>query len=121
MPSNTTSLSKLIERVRQRADMEGSTFVTDNEITTYINVAMAELHDILVTRFEDYYVSSSSPISLPSGNPATLPEDFYKVLGVDIDVGGTVYRMKRFSFQERNMLNSPSIVAGRVTNTYYSI
>ena len=56
MPNNTTTLAQLIVRVRQRADMVGSAFVSDSEIVDYINVAMAEIHDLLVTKYEDYYV-----------------------------------------------------------------
>ena len=120
MPNNTTTLQNLIDRVRQRADMEGSTFVTDAEVIGYINVAMAEIHDILVDRYEDYYVSTE-PFTLPADNPGTLPDAFYKALGVDFDTGGTTYRLRRFSFQERNVYNSPAMVAGRVTNTLYAI
>ena len=89
MPNNTLTLANLITAVRRRADMVGSTFVSDAEVVDYINVAMAELHDILVTKFEDYYVkdTSESPKSgdytLPADNPGTLPTDFYKALGVD--------------------------------------
>ena len=120
MPNNTTTLQNLIDRVRQRADMEGSTFVTDAEVIGYINVAMAEIHDILVDRYEDYYVSSQQ-FTLPTDNPGTLPNTFYKALGVDFNTGGTTYRLRRFSFQERNVYNSPALVAGRVTNTLYAI
>ena len=120
MPNNTIPLQKLIDRVRQRAAMEGTTFVTDTEVVDYINVAMAELHDILVQKYEDYYVSSTT-YTLPADNPGALPSDFYKSLGVDFDSGGTAHRLRRFSFQERNMLNAPALVAGRVGNTYYSI
>ena len=120
MPNNTTTLQNLVDRTRQRADMEGSTFVSDTEVIGYINVAMAEIHDILVDRYEDYYVSSE-PFTLPADNPGTLPNTFYKALGVDFDTGGTTYRLRRFSFQERNVYNSPAMVAGRVTNTLYAI
>ena len=127
MPNNTTTLAQLITRVRQRADMVGSTFVSDSEVVDYINVAMAEIHDLLVTKYEDYYVkdSSESPKSgdytLPADNPGTLPTDFYKALGVDFTSGGLTYRMMRFTFQERNMYNAPAIVASRIADTRYAI
>ena len=123
MPNNTTTLQNLIDRVRQRADMEGSTFVSDAEVITYINVAMAEMHDILVQRYEDYYVNTEV-FTMPIGTEGVddvLPTDFYKALGVDFELGGTTYRLRRFSFQERNQFNSPAVVAGRVTNTLYQI
>tara|TARA_R110000823_G_scaffold46269_1_gene118657 strand:+ start:110 stop:778 length:669 start_codon:yes stop_codon:yes gene_type:complete len=107
--------------------MVGSAFVSDAEIVDYINVAMSEVHDILVTKFEDYYVkdSSESPKSgdyaLPADNPGALPTDFYKALGVDLTVGGLTYRLKPYSFQERNMYNSPGVVASMIGNTMYHI
>lgn len=120
MPNNTTTLAQLITRVRQRADMVGSAFVSDAEIVDYINVAMAEIHDLLVDKYEDYYVSTTT-YTLPGGNPGTLPATFYKALGVDFDSGGVSYRLKRYSFQERNMYNSPGAVAARIADTRYAI
>ena len=120
MPNNTTTLAQLITRVRQRADMVGSAFVSDAEIVDYINVAMAEIHDLLVDKYEDYYVSTTT-YTLPGGNPGTLPATFYKALGVDFDSGGVSYRLKRYSFQERNMYNSPGAVAARIADTRYTI
>ena len=120
MPNNTTTLAQLITRVRQRADMVWSAFVSDAEIVDYINVAMAEIHDLLVDKYEDYYVSTTT-YTLPGGNPGTLPATFYKALGVDFDSGGVSYRLKRYSFQERNMYNSPGAVAARIADTRYAI
>ena len=120
MPNNTTTLAQLITRVRQRAAMVGSTFVSDSEVVDYINVAMAEIHDLLVDKYEDYFVSSTT-YTLPADNPGTLPSDFYKALGVDFLSGGLTYRMMRFTFQERNMYNAPEIVASRIADTRYAI
>lgn len=120
MPNNTTTLAQLITRVRQRADMVGSAFVSDAEIIDYVNVGMAEIHDLLVDKYEDYYVSTTT-YTLPGGNPGTLPATFYKALGVDFDAGGVSYRMRRYTFQERNMYNSPSVAAARIADTRYSI
>ena len=120
MPKNLTTLQNLVDRVRQRADMTGSAFVSDAEVISYINVAMSEIHDVLVTKFEDYYVSSTT-YTLPAANPGNLPDSFYKALGVDLDVGGITYRLKPYSFQERAMYNSPGMVASMITNTLYNI
>ena len=120
MPNNTTTLAQLIVRVRQRADMVGSAFVSDAEVVDYINVAMAEIHDLLVTKYEDYYVSTTT-YTLPGSNPGTLPATFYKALGVALDAGGVSYRLKRYSFQDRNMYNSPGVVAARIADTRYNV
>ena len=120
MPNNTLTLANLITGVRRRADMVGSTFVSDAEVVDYINVAMAEIHDILVTKFEDYYVTSTT-YELPGAGRFDLPSTFYKALGVDFDVGGINYRLKPYHFQERAMYNSPGMVASTITNTLYHI
>jgi len=120
MPKNLTTLQNLVDRVRQRADMIGSAFVSDAEVISYINVAMAEIHDVLVTKFEDYYISSEEYV-LPGANGAALPDTFYKALGVDFDVGGITYRLKPYSFQERATYNSPGMIASTITNTLYHI
>ena len=53
--------SALVERVRQRADMEDNYFVSELEVRTYINVGLSELHDLLIQTYgQDYYISSSS-------------------------------------------------------------
>jgi len=105
MPTNDKVFSTLMTQVRQRADMEGSTFVSDTEIRVWMNAALAELHDIMILAFEDYYVNSTT-YTLPGTNPGTLPSDFYKSLGVDFEAGGITYTVMPYSFQERNIYKS---------------
>ena len=56
--------------------MENSQFVKDIELTTYINQSYVELYDVLVSRFEDYYVTDFSDKSLViasvTGNGTTV-------------------------------------------------
>ena len=101
-----STLLELRTRARQRADAVGNNFFTDSEINDYINTGLGELHDLLVMKFEDYYISSVS-FSLTSGtgeysfNSIGL-DDFYKVIGVDASYGNDIVRVKRFSFPDRN-------------------
>ena len=121
MPTNDKVFSTLMTQVRQRADMEGSTFVSDTEIRVWLNAALAELHDIMILCFEDYYVNTTT-YSLPGTNPGTLPSDFYKSLGVDFETGGVTYSIKPYSFQERNMYNSNAgVVSGNLAALRYQI
>ena len=122
MPTNPVLFSALMTRVRQRADMEGSTFVADTEIRTWLNLAFAELHDILVTTFEDYYVKETTYTLPIANNKGTLPTDFYKALGVDFETGGVTYTVKPYAFQERNMYNSNAgVAAANVAALRYQI
>jgi hypothetical protein len=101
--------------------MENSAFVSDTEIRVWMNAALAELHDIMILTFEDYYVNTTT-YSLPVTNPGTLPTDFYKALGVDFETGGVTYTIKPYSFQERNMYNSNAgIVNGNIAALRYQI
>ena len=116
-------LQQLIDAVRQRADMEDTEFVTDPEITAYINSSASELYDILVSRFEDYYTLPPVPFTISSGSSFTLPSDFYKLRGVDKDFGGGDYSaMSKFRFNERNRRNlSVSRALLRKTDAQYRI
>ena len=95
------SLTTLITRVRQRADMENTKFVTDTEITTFINASYKELYGILVQKFEDYNVTSST-FTISSGNTSALPSDFFKLIGLDMSIGGRYVPLRKFNFNERN-------------------
>ena len=96
------TLTEMISKVRQRANMENSTFVSDSEVTGYINASYSELYDILVSRFEDYF-SKELSFTITSGNTESLPSDFYKARGIDILVAGTDYETcRRWNFEERN-------------------
>jgi hypothetical protein len=99
------TLSNLRTLVRQRADMEGSQFVTDEEIRQYCNLGYAELYDMLITNAtsEDYFLNSST-VSLVSGTQLySLPSDFYKLRGVDLNEGSDTFPLKRYNFPQRNV------------------
>jgi len=98
----TFTEATLRSRARRMADMENSTFVSDTELRDYINSAYAELYDLVIEKYEDYYIESTSDLNLASTDTHSLPGDFYKALGVDLSVGGSTYSLRNYSFQERN-------------------
>lgn len=84
--------------------MENSTFVTDPEITNYINASIGELYDVIIQHYgEDYYVSTDTINVTANTSSYALPSDFYKLLGADLvlDSNRSV-TLKRFNFNERN-------------------
>lgn len=100
--ANSTTRSQLVTRVRSAADMANSQFVSDSEIVTWLDVALSELWDILVTTFEDY-VESEDTITLENGTTDyALPDDFYKLLSADLESNGVKYTLRRFMHRERN-------------------
>lgn len=96
-----STLSQLQTRARQRADMVGSTFVTDAELTNLLNQGFAELYDLVVSAFEDYFTINTT-FSVTSGDTYTLPENFYKLRGLDFSVNGSYRACREFQFNDRN-------------------
>lgn len=107
--ARTVTLASLRTQVRQRADMEHSGFVSDSELNTYINQSIAELYDLLVTKYgNDYYLASPYMFTTNTADDRyPLPADFLKLAGVDLVISAD-YRiaLKPFMFQERNRLQN---------------
>lgn len=101
-------LQTLRSRARKRADMENSEFVTDSELDDYINTSYKELYDILVSKFEQWYVSDPTSLTLTTSDAGkkALASDFYKLEGVDQQIGGKWREVHQFNFNERNRSGS---------------
>lgn len=103
------TLSEIRSRCRQRADMESSEFVTDDELNFYINQSLAELHDMLVQSYgSDYYVKSATfqTVAQQEGydlSTIITDDDFYKLRAIDAQLNGDDwFTLHRFNFNERN-------------------
>ena len=107
--ANTTTLAQLRTRSRERADMEDSDFVSTTEELSYINASYAELYDILVSRFEDYFTINTE-ITVASGDSSfPLPTTFYKLRALDLRLdssGNNWTALPKFNFNNRNIRNS---------------
>jgi hypothetical protein len=98
------TLLELKDRSRQRSDMETSDFVSDSELTGYINSSIAELHDLLVSAYgADYFLNDYNfSVNLNTTDYA-LPADFYKLKGVDVRINNNNwFSVRPFNFNERN-------------------
>lgn len=101
------TLATLRLAAQQRADMENSTFLSTSEWNSNINASYAELYDILVSRFEDYYITPLN-FTISSGSTYTIPADFYKIRGLDYSLDGNQYgTVSKWNFQDRNKINKP--------------
>lgn len=103
------SLLQLRTQSRQRADMEGSNFVTDAELNEYINNSISELHDILIQAYDgDYYIKEVEFQTQSQQDEyqfvSIFPDnDFYKLRGVDAKLNGSEwFTLQPFQFNERN-------------------
>lgn len=122
--ATSLSLAQLILAVRQRADMEHSTFVADTELTSYINQSLFELYDLLVEKYgADYYTDSSTITTDGTNERFAMPATLYKLMGVDLLIsGGNSYiTLKPFMMSERNRFTFANTQAtfGTLSNLRY--
>lgn len=98
------TLAELKTLARQRADMVNSQFVSDSELTSYINASIAELHDLLIAAYNEEYVMEEYVWTSDGNINYALPADFYKLRGVDARLGssGDWATVKRYNFNRRN-------------------
>lgn len=108
-----TSLADIITLVRQRSNMENNFFVTDQELTTYINNSLAELYGVLTTKYEEYNLSNFLAVIPGDGysNVISIPSNLMKLRGVDYQNQGQgggplFYTLYPFQFPERNRNNN---------------
>ncbi len=81
MPRVYTRL-QLRDRARQRADMVGSTFISDDEINSILSERYTALYDILVASGLSYF-EKQLEITGTGVERYDLPEDFYGMVAVD--------------------------------------
>lgn len=119
----TATVSAIRTSARQLADMENSNFVSPTEWISYINKGYKELYDMLVAKFEDWYTVVSSPITVAEGSTTlTLPTGFYKLRGVDKDIGGGNFQpIGMFNFNDRGRRASYRTLRGRSSQTGYRL
>ncbi len=145
VPTGEMCLSQIRLAAQQRADRVNSNFVTKPEWRTYINQAMFELYDLLITVYEDLYVAnpvqftangSQFLFDLPNGsntflnglNPSETitPRPFYKLIGVDLALNtasNAFVTVRQFNFADRNRFvypNTASTIYG-VFNLQYRL
>lgn len=85
----------------QRADMQLSPLVDDDELGRYVNAALKELQVLYCASFNDAYLTSAS-FTITSGNTAPLPDDFLKGRGLDLKYGAKYRPVPVFNFRERD-------------------
>ena len=98
------TLATLRTRARERADMPAAGFIPDSAtgIDAFINEGVQRLHEKLCEAFSSNYTQNSSAFTV-AGETVALPADFYKLLGVDLNLSdGTKATLQRF---ERGMRN----------------
>jgi len=81
MPAPDITIDDMRLRARERTDMVGSTFVSDDELDRYAEEAHLELQMRLVAKYEDFFLQVL-PLTLTVGEALELPSDFMKLRGI---------------------------------------
>lgn len=116
------TLSELTERIRRRSDQENSTFVTDNEIRDMANFSLGELQDILISAYDTESFLDGYEFSTVVGQTDyPLPDDMYKLAGVDMTKGSCSYEVKKYKFNERNIRSNSSYIGIRTADFAYRL
>jgi hypothetical protein len=132
------TLSELMLAVRQRADMvpNGYTpaltgnnfFVTEPELISYINQSYFELYDLMISCYGANYFVKAPPYTFATDGTTSqypLPADFYKLLGLDLQLGNSnqsLVTIKPFEFIDRNRYAVPNFQSFYgVTNLRYRL
>lgn len=82
--------------------MENSNFCTDAEFVSMINSSAAELYEVLVFRFEDYFVDELFFSLSSSEDGYTMPSSCFKLLGVDVKQSDGYHGLERWELHDRN-------------------
>lgn len=136
-PTAEMSLLQLRQMSQQKADRVNSNFVTLPEWNNFIDLAMYELYDLLITADEEYFVAD--PIQFPTvanqsvyplpdgaltftngntGSTFTAPS-FYKFKGQDLNLNtssNAFVTVNKFNFIDRNTFIYPN-----TTSTIYGV
>lgn len=103
------TLGDMTAGAKELADMSTagvSGFVTAAQWRLWVNEAIAELHQLVSTSFEDTFFSTSDfTLAASALGIKTLPTDFMRCRGLDIKTGTNLYReIHRFNWAERNQI-----------------
>jgi hypothetical protein len=98
-----TTRADLIAQAKDLADMANTDFVEATTWNTWANDGIKALQRDVVSCFKDTFFRTENFTLSGSTYSHTLPSDFQRVKGVDIDADTPRRRtVRRFNFQERN-------------------
>jgi len=103
---NNVTLAQLKKDIRFQSDEENSEFIADDDLVRIINLSAAELWDKLVSAYDEDYYQKTASISVVANKDAyALPADFFKLVGVDVNLnpsGTEKYSLQKYNWNDRN-------------------
>jgi hypothetical protein len=82
--ARSVTFAQMVTAVQSRGSYENSADITSTLIKEFLNEALAETWDILVGKWQDYYVTRSNLSVSANQDGITLPTDFYKLRKLEI-------------------------------------
>lgn len=102
--ANAVTLADLRARALDYADMTGSSFPVVDRVRDYINAGLADVYDLLVNSYEDYFRESTEITMVANQEAYNLPSNFYKLLECyylsGSGTGARRYAMQRYERKE---------------------
>lgn len=96
------TVPELITKCQRRGGYATSNRLTPEVWVDFLESGLAELHDLLISKYGDDYFTVRVEGAITAGVPDPLPDDILKLLGVDLqDGGGRWYSLRRFSLSQR--------------------
>ncbi len=115
------TVTQLMTRARERADMLNTDFITDPELRGYLSASFAELFDILIQSGLLYFTPGELEFSGNGTELYPLPEDFYGVLRVDYQYVGDYWtELDEYMETERNVFENVTSGSTSGWATHYS-
>ena len=108
------SVQTIVDSAIDLADMRNSQFIDQSgaagtELIRYVNLAYRDLYNQIVQVNEHYFTTNATINVVGSTDTYSLPADFYKLDGVDLQVdalSGRFLTLRPFMFNERNKFRS---------------
>lgn len=107
----SVSAEQLVALAKEAADLTNvADYVTDATWLSWINAAAAELHRLVTNKFKATYFRTYDFTFAAGTSQLTLPPDFWRFKGLDIDPD-TVRRreVRPYNFQDRNKLRQNDV------------
>jgi len=100
--AHTVQVDDVVTRIREMSDMENTQFVTDAEILRRVNQSYRRLYNEIVNTFQDYFTVQTTTPTVAAQADYDLPDDFYKLIGVDVQDENRPYSLKRLEYSQCN-------------------
>jgi|SRR5688572_3242479 len=87
--ARTFTLAQLRTAFRRRGEYDNSATMTDAIVAELLNSAIAEVHNMLVSKGEDYHLTDTTVATVAGTDYVAAPSDFFKLAGLDLEVSST--------------------------------